>query len=52
MSNPEETYYRHCQGSVPDSCAWFMLQDQMKLWQKDSADHPLIRLTGKPGAGQ
>ena len=52
MSNPEEMYYSHCQGSVPDSCAWFMLQDKMKLWQKDGADHTLVRLTGKPGAGQ
>lgn len=52
MSDPEETYDRHCGSSVPDSCAWFMLQDKMKLWQKDSADHTLVRLTGKPGAGQ
>ena len=52
MSNPEEIYDRHCRDSVPDSCAWFMLHESMKLWQNDGADYTLVRLTGKPGAGQ
>jgi len=52
VSDPEETYYRHCQDSVPDSCTWFITQDKMQLWQKDGAEHTLVRLTGKPGAGQ
>ncbi len=51
VSDPEETYNRHCQESIPDSCTWFMLQDKMQLWQKDGAEHTLVRLTGKPGAG-
>jgi hypothetical protein len=50
-SSPEETHERHCQHSLPNSCDWFVQQDDIRVWQGDGSKNAVVWLTGKPGAG-